>query len=158
MKWFFFYCNGLKKLKLKYNNKIKIIVFGDSSYQNIDLECIGIKWTIEKEKEVLSSFDIGLMPLKNNEWERGKCGMKALLYMSMSVATVVSPVGVNPDIINHGINGFIAHDEDDWINLLSLLIEDTNLRKKLAENGRLKIVSDYSINSYANKFNELLGK
>ena len=142
----------LENLKSKYGDRIEIVVFGDDNYHNEKLETKGIRWKKELELNILSSFDIGVMPLEENEWEKGKCGMKALLYMSMGVASVVSPVGVNTDIIKNEVNGFLARNEEEWFSILSLLIENKNLREKIGQEARASVEKSYSVNAYQQKF------
>ena len=107
------------------------------------------------EVELFNSFDIGIMPLPNNEWTKGKCGMKGLLYMSVGIPTVMSKVGMNHEIINHGENGFLASDEDQWIQTLSNLIEDKELRKIIGEKGRETVLDYYSKDTVKEKYYQL---
>lgn len=143
----------LKKLKAKYQNKIAFKLLGEPNYLNSDLELKGDKWTVETEVQELNKMDIGIMPLPDDKWANGKCGLKGLTYMACGVATVMSPVGVNKEIIQHGHNGFLANTEEEWINCLSQLIEDKTLRNKLGEAGRKTVIDKYSVE--ANKINYL---
>jgi glycosyltransferase involved in cell wall biosynthesis len=85
------------------------------------------------------------MPLPDDEWAKGKCGLKGISYMSCAIPTILSPVGVNSEIIQHGENGFLANTDEDWLNYLSLLIENPDLRKKLGENARKTVEEKYSV-------------
>ncbi len=123
----------LKRIKSKYGDRVIIKVMGDENYINEDLEIKGIKWSSETELDVLSTFDIGIMPLPNDEWAKGKCGLKGLLYMSIEIPTIMSPVGVNIEIIKDGENGFLAATEEEWINKLSELIESKTLLVKIGK-------------------------
>lgn len=118
-----------------------------------------LKWNKSSEIEDLLSFDIGIMPLEDNQWSRGKCAFKAIQYMSLGIPTVVSPVGVNLSLIEDGQNGFIAENRDDWIQKLKLLINDPALRTKIGTNARKTIEKNYSIKSqetsYLNLFKGL---
>ncbi len=149
----------LKKLKEKFKNKIAFKIFGVPEYKNEDLQIQGIAWTPETEVQEISSFDIGIMPLPDNEWSRGKCGMKGLQYMALEVATVMSPVGVNKEIIQDGENGFLASSEEEWIQKLSLLIESKELRNSLEKAGRKTVEEKYSSlairNNYLQYFQQL---
>ena len=82
----------------------------------------------------------------------GKCGFKALQYLSLEIPAVVSPVGVNTEIIDHGITGFLAKDQADWVNHLSTLIESEALRKELGSRGRKKVEEHYSVKSNTANF------
>jgi len=134
------------ELKSKYNNKVEFIVIGDENYKNEKLNLQGKKWENDKEVQLFNSFDIGVMPLPNNNWTKGKCGMKGLLYMSVGLPTVMSNVGMNKDIINDGINGFLPTGNKEWIDVLSKLIEDKELRKKIGDKGRETVLEKYSKN------------
>lgn len=135
----------LKRIKEKYQDKVYFKVIGDSSYKEEKLEVKGIMWKRETEVKDLEEVGIGIMPLPDTEWTRGKCGLKGLQYMGLSIPTIMSPVGVNTAIIQDGINGFLADDESEWFNKLSMLIESDELRKKLGEKGRETVVKKYSV-------------
>jgi glycosyltransferase involved in cell wall biosynthesis len=137
--------NVLKAVHHKFKNNIDFCVIGDGNYRNDDLNIIGKSWNKEDEIIELSKFDIGIMPLPNDEWAKGKCGLKGLQYMALQIPTIMSPVGVNTEIIQHGENGFLADTEEDWINYLSLLIENPELRKTIGENARKTVEDKYSV-------------
>lgn len=142
----------LKKIKSKYKKKVQIKVIGDGNYENLDLEIKGINWNKNDEIKELSTFDIGIMPLPNDEWAKGKCGLKGLQYMALEIPTLMSPVGVNKEIIEDGVNGFLPKDNDDWFNKISLLIEDGELRDKLGKNGRKTVIEKYSVKAWKDKY------
>ncbi|MEO9257142.1 MAG: glycosyltransferase [Crocinitomicaceae bacterium] len=152
----------LKKIKEKYGDKIHFSVMGDGNYSNPELGIQGIPWQSEKEVEEISRFDIGIMPLPNDAWSKGKCGLKGLTYMSLEVPTIMSAVGVNSEIIQDGENGFLASSEEEWIEKLSLLIESEELRQKIGKAGRKTVVESYSVlanqEKYLSLFKELLNK
>ncbi len=150
----------LKKIKDKYGDRIEIKVIGNANYRNDALKIKSINWNKEAEIKELSTFDIGIMPLPDDEWSKGKCGLKGLQYMALSIPTIMSPVGVNTEIINHGVNGFLASNEDEWFEIICRLIDDENLRKRVGDEGRKTVVERYSVNSqkenYLRHFTELL--
>ena len=150
----------LKKIKQKYGDKICFKVMGDPVYENKELDIKGIPWSSETEVPVISGFDIGIMPLPDDQWVKGKCGLKGLSYMALEVPTIMSAVGVNPSIITDGENGFLATTDEEWVAKISLLIDSFDLRKKLGSNGRRTVEDRYSVesqkNNYLNAFNELL--
>lgn len=116
-------------------------------------------WSLTGEADDLRSFDVGIMPLPDNEWTRGKCGYKALQYMSAGVATVSSPVGVATDMIQPGRTGLLANSREDWNAALSSLVEDSHLRQELGSAGRETAESTYSLKVCAPRFlAALLGK
>jgi glycosyltransferase involved in cell wall biosynthesis len=148
-------------IKNKYP-QVEIRVVGDADYVNESLNIKGIAWSSATEVEMINSFSIGIMPLPNDEWAKGKCGLKGLSYMACEVPTIMSPVGVNTEIIEHGKNGFLASTTDEWITALSTLIEDATLRKNIGKAGRQTVLEKYSVLSqqqnYLNAFKEVLEK
>ena len=152
----------LKKIKAKYGDKIFFRVMGDDTYENEELGIKGIAWSNDTEVHILSGFDIGIMPLPDDQWVKGKCGLKGLSYMALEVPTVMSDVGVNSEIIRDGENGYLASNEKEWIEKLSGLIDSFELRKRLGAEGRKTVAGHYSFesqkNNYLNSFNELLNR
>ncbi len=104
----------------------------------------------------IQEFDIGLYPLLDNDYNRYKCGFKALEYMAMQVPVVASPVGQTSVIIEDGKEGFLVSDEEQWYEKLKMLIENEELRKKMGAMGRKKVESSYSLKICANKFAAVL--
>lgn len=144
----------LKIISEKYGDKIKFKVIGDDSYFNKHPEITGEKWSPEDEVIKMNEIDIGIMPLPDNEWTKGKCGLKGLTYMACEIPSVFSPVGVNCDIIKHGVNGFLAGSNDEWIKVLSMLIESPELREKTGKAGRQTVVEKYSVEANKHKYLE----
>lgn len=106
-----------------------------------------IDWTEESEVSEVQSFDIGIMPLPDEQWARGKCGYKLIQYMACGIPVIASPVGVNVDIVADGENGFLAQNPHDWRTALNQLLADSPLRQKLGKNGRQRVVDRYSLHS-----------
>jgi glycosyltransferase involved in cell wall biosynthesis len=152
----------LYAMKEKYGEKITFKVIGDSSFTDTRLGIQGIAWNSETEVADLQTIDIGIMPLPDNEWTRGKCGFKGLTYMSLGIPTVMAAVGVNNEIIADGENGFLATTEASWIEKLSLLVENQTLRQTLGRAGRQTVIDRYSIHAqkdrYLQYFREVLEK
>lgn len=145
----------LKIIKHKYPQVI-IHLISDVPFITDELEIVFIKWNRTQEVADLCYFDIGIMPLPNDAWAKGKCGFKGLQYMALEIPAIMSPVGVNTEIIKHGENGFLADTVSEWITYLSLLIEDKNLRDKLGKAGRKTIEDTYSFHSQKNRYLQLL--
>lgn len=114
-----------------------------------------VAWNKETEIQDLAQMDIGLMPLTNDPWAKGKCGFKALQYMAMAIVPLVSPVGVNTEIIQDGFNGFLCDSLQDWENTLLQLLQDEQKRKNIGENARKSVITRYSILANTNNFKEL---
>ena len=104
-----------------------------------------VKWNKETEIEDLAQIQIGVMPLEKDIWSEGKCGFKGLQYMSLGMATLLSPVGVNTQIIQDGKNGFLASTPQEWKDKLTILLENTTLRKSMGEAGLTTIQQRYSV-------------
>lgn len=102
-------------------------------------------WTEDSEVKSIQKFDIGIMPLPDSPWERGKCGYKLIQYMACGLPVVASPVGVNTTIVKSGINGFLAENSEQWFKALSTLIEDNQIRKKMGIQARIVVKEWYSL-------------
>jgi glycosyltransferase involved in cell wall biosynthesis len=104
-----------------------------------------LPFRVDGEVEYLRSLDIGVMPLPDTEWTRGKCAFKAIQYMAMGIPTVASPVGITGDIIRHGENGLLASTNAEWFNCLNRLVNEKQLRERLGSQGRSTIEQSYSL-------------
>jgi len=118
------------------------------------IEMPGVKvehltWTLDREVALFNECDIGVYPLADDEWSKGKCGFKALEFMACGVPVVASAVGVNREIIQDGVNGFLASTEREFAEKLERLLADPPLRQRFAEAGRRTIVERYSLEKYA---------
>ncbi len=102
-------------------------------------------WSAATEIEEISAFDIGIMPMPDEEWALGKCALKALQYMALAVPTVASAVGANREVIAHGKNGFLATGSDEWRTALRALILDRQLRNTIGAAGRCTVEEGYSM-------------
>ncbi|MGN6476136.1 MAG: glycosyltransferase [Flavipsychrobacter sp.] len=111
-----------------------------------------IKWTEATEVEDLLKMDIGVMPMLENKWSEGKCGFKLIQYLSLGIPGVASPSGVNKIIIEHGVNGYLCSNAEDWKRYLKILIQDTLLRKQMGKEGYNKMLAEYSIQSQKEQF------
>lgn len=150
---------ALKRIKERFGDAVYFKIIGDPTYYCQELDTKGIAWKAATETQDLSEMQIGIMPLPDTEWAKGKCGLKGLQYMAMGIATLMSPVGVNSEIIQPGINGYLPNSEDEWVDTISALIEDYQLRTRIGAAGRRTVVEKYSSNAwkeqYLHHFNEL---
>lgn len=143
----------LKRLEEKY--KFIFYVISDKN-PALDLESFKFcQWNKETEISDLLQMNVGIMPLVNDKWANGKCGFKALQYMALGIPALVSPVGVNTQIVDHGENGFICRTEEDWYTNLELIITNQHLLQELSKNTRLKIEKSYSTKSNEENFIKL---
>ena len=114
-----------------------------------------IPWNKAGEIEDLLKMDIGLMPLPDEPWARGKCGFKAIQYMALGIPALVSPVGVNKDIVDDGINGFWCATTQEWKSRIRLLLSDVALRREMGESARRKTRQHYSVEATFGDFLKL---
>lgn len=115
-----------------------------------------VRWTPDHEVSLIQSFDIGLMPLADGDWERGKCSFKMLQYMACGLPVVVSPVGMNRQVLALGTVGLGAAEKDDWIRGLDSLITQPQTAKAIGAAGRQVILEHFSVNVIAPKLAALL--
>ena len=112
-------------------------------------------WDEATEIEDLLKIDIGVMPLKNDAWSEGKCGFKLIQYLSLGIPAIANSVGVNKNIVENSINGFLADDEQQWETALKTLLGDEEMRKRMGGKGREKMINEYSISSQKDNFLDL---
>lgn len=143
---------ALVRLKQAFGAKVKFIVYGAPQYTHAALGIQGIAWSPETEVAIINSFDIGIMPIPDTEWAKGKCSMKGLQYMALGVATVMSDVGTNKVVIQPGINGQLCTNEESWYSTLKELIEDEQLRNRLGAAGRTTVEKEYSSQAQTKAF------
>lgn len=130
------------------------VVGGDVKLAGVETRCL--PWRAETEVEDLRSFDVGLMPLPDDEWSRGKCGMKALQYMALGIVPVVSPVGINATLVRDGENGFHARSPEDWVDRIARILRERELRDRLGAAARRTVESQYSARVQAPRLARIL--
>ncbi|WP_448579497.1 glycosyltransferase family 4 protein [Thermaurantiacus sp.] len=121
-----------------------------------------LPWSEETEVDLIRGMDIGIMPLDDSPWSRGKCGYKLIQYMACGLPVVASPVGVNREIVEQGENGFLAAGEQQWYDALVTLLGDARLRQRMGASGRANVEARYSLQMTAPRmidlFTSLLGQ
>ncbi len=135
----------------KYGN-VEIDIVGGTSESFLGGGLTHKAWALDREVRDLQGFDIGIMPMPDNEWTRGKCAFKIIQYMAVGIPLVASPVGMNTEVVQEGLNGFFASSEKEWIDKLSLLIENSSLRDSLGEKGRRTVEGRYALSVSEPKF------
>ncbi len=132
---------------------IKVIIIGaeDSSNKTFQFK----KWILSEEIENINEFDIGIMPLFDTDWEKGKCGFKLLQYMACGKPVIASPVGINVDIVTPNV-GFLAKNQVDWENAISVLIENEVMRRQFGFNARKRIEENFSFQTNLSFYNKIL--
>jgi len=113
-------------------------------------------WSEASEVAEIQQFDIGIMPLPDEPFERGKCGYKLIQYMACGKPVVASPVGANTSIVRDGIEGFLASTDAEWMQLLGILCDDNALRQRMGAAGRVRVEAEYSLQVAAPHLERLL--
>ncbi len=153
--------DALKDVATRHRFRLRIVSNDPEPLSRCPLEGIEtefVPWSAENETRDLANFDIGIMPLVDDEWSRYKCGAKLLQYMATAVPSIASPVGVNREIIKQGINGFKASTTDEWTSSLNRLFGDKELRIRLGLEGRKTVVEDYSLHRHLPRWIEAVEK
>jgi len=146
----------LQRVKARLSDAVTFKVLGDARYREPTLDVQGQPWRLETEIDDLARIDVGLMPLPDDAWARGKCGLKGLQYMGLGIPTLMSPVGVNADIIRDGESGFLPRTDDEWVERLCELVQDGALRRRIGDAGRQVVVDRYSVEAWRGRYLELL--
>jgi glycosyltransferase involved in cell wall biosynthesis len=142
---------ALKRVAEARPERIRFRFYGFPEYRPDLPNCESFPFRLESEIEDLHSLDIGLMPLPDTEWCRGKCAFKAIQYMACGVATVASPVGITSDLIHHNVNGLLAMSMDQWYECLKVLVDHRDVRARLTQAARRTIEASYSLQIWGPK-------
>lgn len=145
--------NALRELAFETRFKLRVIG-GFVDIPGVNIECV--PWSETKEVSLISECDVGIMPLLDSPWERGKCGYKLIQYMACGLPVVASPVGANFDIVESGRNGFLAYNDKEWMSHLRILLGDEKTRLKMGRSGRVKVERMYSLKIAADKLSGLM--
>jgi glycosyltransferase involved in cell wall biosynthesis len=137
-------------------DRIVVHNVGGSPIQFAGIPVRNITWSEAGEIEHLRSFSVGLMPLDDTAFNRGRLGYKMIIYASMGIPTVAADIGLNRTVIKHNETGFLARHDDDWIDYISRLIADPGLRERLGSNARRVAISEYDVRAAAEKYRTVL--
>ena len=168
-----FDCDGLDRqcdhAPVTWNSSAVLSVGSAGGFPDLRLEIVGAEapamnglsvqsrpWDLEREGEDLNGFDIGLMPIADDAWTRGKGGYKLLQYMASGLPVVTSPVGVNREIVTDGESGFWARDELEWEEKLARLVQDRDLREEMGRRGRETVEARYALSLHQERLLETL--
>jgi glycosyltransferase involved in cell wall biosynthesis len=121
------------------------------------LPVVAVPWSAATEAAELASADVGIAWIPNDDWSRGKCGLKVLQYMAAGLPVVANPVGVHVEMVRHGESGFQAVTTDEWVAAVSRLAADAELRRRLGLAGRRRLETDYAVTTAAARWLDLLG-
>jgi glycosyltransferase involved in cell wall biosynthesis len=133
---------------------LRLVGSGELNLPGVAAEIVD--WSEASEVQEIQSFAVGIMPLLDDPWARGKCGYKLIQYMACGLPVVASPVGVNREIVDHGLNGYLASTEAEWLSALGQLRSQPQLREEFGRLGRKRVETAYSLESTAPRLVELL--
>ncbi len=145
---------ALLELSSRYN--IRCVAIGARPDQVADTPFEALEWHEDREVALLGQLDIGVMPLPDGHWERGKCGYKLIQYMACGLPVVASPVGVNSDIVLPGENGYLATTTEEWTAMLEQLVVNEKLRLQMGAAGRLRVEEVYSLQAQVPRIVKML--
>jgi glycosyltransferase involved in cell wall biosynthesis len=142
--------------ELRRRRPFRVLIIGVERFDipGVEVECR--PWSAESEVRDLWDMDVGIMPLPDEPWARGKCGMKAIQYMGIGIPAVVSPVGANRDIVRDGVTGLHAATDAEWIGALDRLLADATLREGMGGAARESVSALYSAEAHAPRVAEIL--
>ena len=123
----------------------RLVLVGSGQVDLVDVPTETRPWSEYTEVADIQSFDVGIAPMTDEPWSRGKCGYKLIQYMACARPVVASPVGVAPKIIENGINGFLATTTEDWVKAICVLRCNYKLRERMGKAGRIKVERQYCI-------------
>ncbi len=135
---------------------LRLVGSGNKEIPGVRTEIMN--WSEECEVELIRSSTIGIMPLADSPWERGKCGYKLIQYMACGLPTVASDVGANADVMVHGQTGFLAKSPHEWLSSLQALLENSTLRERMGSAGRARVERFYCIQKTAPQLGEILNR
>lgn len=142
--------------ELTVSRGVRVVAVGANPAQLQDLPIEVRPWSEDTEVAEIQQFDIGIMPLPDEPFERGKCGYKLIQYMACGKPVVASPVGVSAVIVRPGIDGFLATTVAEWSESLRMLCDDTSLRQRMGVAGRARMEKEYSLQVAAPRLEQLL--
>jgi glycosyltransferase involved in cell wall biosynthesis len=136
-------------------SRLRVVCSDFPDWPEIEIE--RIKWSPETEVDALTTAHVGIMPLSDDEWARGKCAFKLLQYMAASLPCIASPVGANAEAVLDGVTGFHAPDDARWEWALEQLLRSAELRARFGAAGRAHLDRQYALAPYTARYLELLG-
>lgn len=149
----------LLKIKNKFGKNINIYICSDEHppFKDFKAYCFE-KWSKSNERKVLEESHIGLMPLIDSDFARGKCGFKIIQYGAYAVVPIASDLEINKEIIDHGVNGYLVRKDEEWFSCLENLISNKELRSELSQNINSSVREKYSVSSQIKNIVEIINK
>ncbi|MDY6987999.1 MAG: glycosyltransferase family 4 protein [Thermodesulfobacteriota bacterium] len=137
---------------------LRLKIVADFSLPSRHLHILPVPWSEDVESEALSSAHIGIAPMPDTPWTRGKCGLKVLQYMAASLPVVSSPAGVNGEIVKHGTTGFLCRGAEEWEAAIKRLIRDPDLGTRMGKAGRKRVLENYAVDVTCKKMAHALAR
>lgn len=142
--------------QLARDRRFRLIVVSEARPELPGVPIDHVPWTLEAQEREVAALDVGLMPLADTPWSRGKCSYKLLQYMAAGVPVVASPVGMNREVVSHEENGLLATGAEEWQRALERLIDDVDLAARLGRAGRETVVAGYGYTTIAAQWKSFL--
>jgi glycosyltransferase involved in cell wall biosynthesis len=140
--------------KLAERTKHRVHLIGGTDFDLPGVNYTAQNWSAQTEVEDLRKMQVGMVPLPVNEWNKRKFYMKTAQYMALGIPTVATPLGSNPEVVQHGVTGFLADSDEEWVEYLSLLINDHDLRRRMSREAALTAQEKYSLEGNTGKIIE----
>jgi glycosyltransferase involved in cell wall biosynthesis len=140
------------------SHRFELLVIGDPGFTLPPIGVQAVPWSEEQEAPLLRRCDIGIMPLPDSLWAKGKCGLKLLQYMAAGLPVVTAPGGSAETIVEHGRSGLIARTDEEWAAHLVSLLDDPARGRSMGEEGRRRVRQRYSLSVWAPVMAEILGR
>ena len=134
---------------------LNFVVIGGKAPSIPNVNVIEVEWQEHTEVDLINTFDVGVMPLPDDDWARGKCAFKLIQYMACAVPVVASPVGANVDVVTPA-SGLMAGTTNEWVQALKMIRDDPSLRQRMGEAGRQRVVEHYSLHTALPKLAEVI--
>ena len=134
---------------------LNFVVIGGKAPSIPNVNVIEVEWQEHTEVDLINTFDVGVMPLPDDDWARGKCAFKLIQYMACAVPVVASPVGANGDVVTLA-SGLMAGTANEWVQALKTIRDDASLRQRMGEAGRQRVVEHYSLHMALPKLAEMI--
>lgn len=142
--------------KLAGRQRIRLLVVSDRDFASTEVPIENRRWSEQTEIPDILTMDIGIMPMPDDAWSRGKCGFKAIQYMAAGVPVVCSAVGANLDIVRHEQDGYCVRSPSEWLDALEQLCSDAALRQRLGAAGRQRVATSFSLMVTAPSFLQVI--
>lgn len=146
----------LAGLAAEHGARLRVVGAGEGAATQPEIEAL--PWSEATEVAQIQAMDIGVMPLDNSPWSRGKCGYKLIQYMACGLPVIASPVGVNSRIVRHGVNGFLVSTPAEWREALVTLLSDPDLGRRMGREGRALVEAEYSLQVWGPRVAALLNE